>query len=253
MLIQAIWWGAIFLEALLLIRGLRAKLLSRFPVFYSYVLFVFCEDLLRFWIHRWRPDIYPQTYWITVFLGLMMGSVLVFEIYLIGLSAYPGTARMARNVLLFVFVVIFAKALVNASYGAVWWPAKTTLELERNLRIVQAFAVISLITLFLVYAIPFGRNLKGILFGYGFFIAVSVIQLTLVSYFGNKIQLLWSYAQPVSYLFVLGIWVRALWAYQPTPGTIPAAQLENDYKALIAATNRRFHEARASLGRVVRP
>jgi hypothetical protein len=253
MVTQAIWWGAIFFEALLLFRSLRAKLFLRFPVFYSYIAFVFCEDLLRFCIYRWRPDIYPQTYWITEFFGLVLGSAIIFEIYVLGLSAYPGAARMARNVLLFIFVMIFAKSLVNASYGTVWWPAETTVELERNLRIVQACALIALAALFVLYAIPVGRNLKGILFGYGLFIGVSLIQLSLFSYFGNSLQLLWSYLQSVSYLVVLGIWVKALWSYQPSPGTARIVQLEHDYRALIAATTRRIQRARHSLRMVARP
>jgi hypothetical protein len=253
MITQAIWWVAIFLEALLLFRGFRAKLILRFPVFYSYIAFVFCEELLRFFVYRWRPEIYPQAYWITEFLGLMLGSVIVFEIYFFGLSAYAGAARMARNVLLFVFVLIFAKSLVSASYGAIWWPAQTTVELERNLRIVQACALVALLALLVLYAIPVGRALKGILLGYGLFVAVSVIQLTLTSYFGNVVQRLWFYVQPLSYLLVLGIWVKALWTYQASPETAGKIKLEHDYQALITATTRRMQRARRSLGMLARP
>jgi hypothetical protein len=253
MMTQAIWWGGMCLEAVMVFRGLRERLLFKYPVFYLYISFVFLEDLLRFCIYRWHPAIYPQTYWITDFIGLVIGSGVVFEIYRSGLSAYPGTARMARNLLLLVFAFASAKVLVSTSYGSLWWPAETTAELERNLRIVQASALIALIALFLMYAIPLGRNLKGILSGYSLYIAVSIVQLTLVSHFGNNIQRLLSYVNSVSYLIALYIWTRGLWSHELSPDRKPSTQLEFDYDAVRALTRRRLHEIRASLGRAVRP
>jgi hypothetical protein len=253
MLTQAIWWAAICLEAVLFFRGLRARLVFKYPVFYFYIAFVLLEDLLRFYIYRWHPDIYPQTYWITEFFALVIGSGVVFEIYRSGLSAYPGTARMARNLLLLVFALTFAKVLVSTSYGSLWWPAETTAELQRNLRIVQASALIALVALFLLYAIPLGRNLKGILSGYSLYIAVNIVQLTLVPHFGNSIQRLWSYVYSASYLIALCIWTRALWSHELSPDLKPGTPLEYDYEALRAATRRRLQETRASLGRAVRP
>jgi len=250
---QVIWWAGMCLGAVMLFRGLRQRLLLKYPVFYLYIAFVLLEDLLRFYIYRWHPAIYPQTYWVTDFFGLVIGSGVVFEIYRSGLSAYPGTARMARNLLLLVFTLAFAKVLVSTSYGSLWWPAETTAELERNLRIVQASALIALVTLFLLYAIPFGRNLKGILSGYCLYIAVSLVQLTLVSHFGNNIQRLWSYVNSVSYLIALCIWTGALWSHEVSPETSPIIELEYNYEALRAATRLRLQETRARLGRAVRP
>jgi hypothetical protein len=253
MMTQVIWWAGMCLGAVMLFRGLRQRLLLKYPVFYLYIAFVLLEDLLRFYIYRWHPAIYPQTYWVTDFFGLVIGSGVVFEIYRSGLSAYPGTARMARNLLLLVFTLAFAKVLVSTSYGSLWWPAETTAELERNLRIVQASALIALVTLFLLYAIPFGRNLKGILSGYSLYIAVSLVQLTLVSRFGNNIQRLWSYVNSVSYLIALCIWTGALWSHEVSPETSPIIELEYNYEALRAATRLRLQETRARLGRAVRP
>jgi hypothetical protein len=253
MMTQAIWWAAICLEAVLFFRGFRQRLVFKYPVFYFYIAFVLLEDLLRFYIYGWHPDIYPQAYWITEFFGLVIGSCVVFEIYRSGLSAYPGTARMARNLLLLVFALTFAKVLVNISYGSLWWPAETTVELERNLRIVQASALIALITLFLLYAIPLGRNLKGILSGYSVYIAVTIVQLTLIPHFGNSIQRIWFYVYSASYLIALCIWTRGLWSHELSPSRKPSTQLEFDYDAVRALTRRRLQEIRASLGRAVRP
>src|SRR6202035_4371678 len=103
MLSQLIEWGGITLEVLLLVRGLKGKLASRYPVFYSYLSFVVFQDLLSFGVYRWYRPYYPAVYWCTEFLALLFGCGVVFEIYRVGLSAFPGTARMARNALALVF------------------------------------------------------------------------------------------------------------------------------------------------------
>ena len=85
---------------------------------------------------------------------------------------------MARILLTVLFVIALAKALVDASSDPRWWAEATTIDIERAMRTVQAAAILALAALFLVYNIPFGRNLKGILLGYGLFIGVSVIWFT---------------------------------------------------------------------------
>ncbi len=247
MLMMAIWWLAILLEALLLVRGLQEKLVRQFPIFYSYILFVLIGEFLRFASYRWYPSHYLQVYWATQFPILVIGSAVVFEVYRVGLRPYPGTARMARYLLLIVFGAIFAKALANSCGSSFFLLAETSLELERDLRIAQALAILALVSVFLWHAIPFGRNLKGILFGYGFFIAERVAQLSSLRYYWD-VKHLWPYIEPVSYLLALCFWAGALWSAHSVPEVNPATQLEIDYEALVASTRSQFQRTLARLG-----
>ena len=124
MLTQTIWWGGILLEFLLLLRGIQTKWVSRFPIFYSYHVFIFVESLLLFVVYRWAYPRYEMAWWTCEFVGVLLGSLILFEVYRVALGQYPGTARMTRKLLGFVFAMAMAKALVGHSYGAVWWPAK---------------------------------------------------------------------------------------------------------------------------------
>jgi len=171
MLVQVIWWSGISLEIFLLVRAFKVRLWARYPAFYTYISFVCLQSLLRFSIFHLRSQLYPPVYWITEWLGVLIGCGVVFEVYRVGLAAYPGTARMARNLLGFVFVMAFAKAVAETWNDPHWWLIATTLDLERLLRTVQCLAILALVVLFLFYAIPFGRNLRGILVGYGLFAA----------------------------------------------------------------------------------
>src|SRR5947209_11620945 len=140
MLGQLIWWSSIALEMALLVRGLQNRLAFRLPVFYSYIAFVIFQELVRLSTFQWKYELYKPIYWSTEFLGLAVGSLVVFEIYKVSLAAYPGAARMARNALAAVFAVALVKGLFNASAASAGWHSVSTAapEIERVLRVVQA-------------------------------------------------------------------------------------------------------------------
>lgn len=251
MLGQVIAWSGIALEVLLLIRGFRGKLLARYPVFYSYILFVCSQSLLRFFVYHQRPQSYSTVYWITEWLGIIAGCCVVFEIYRVGLAAYPGTARMARNLLAFVFVMAFTKAVVETWNDPHWWLVATTMDLEHALRTVQALSIVALVVLFLFYSIPFGRNLRGVLLGYGLFVGESVVWLTFASSGGQRFHQFWSYVHPAAYSVVLVVWAVHLWSYAQNPEPKRAVRIEEQYQRVAAATGRRLRAGRGYLAKVV--
>lgn len=249
----SIWWGGIALEILLLVRAYRTNLRLSYPVFYLYILFVLVQSFLRLLVHHYRSDLYAYIYWTTEFIGVFIGCGIVYEIYHIGLASFPGTARMARHLLTTLFVIAVAKAIADASNDPRWWAEATTVDIERALRMVQAFAIIALVALFLVYGIPFGRNLKGILFGYGLFIGASVLGFTFVPPEGTQFRFFWSYLSPTSYAVALCVWVAYLRSPQPQSDLLSNVRLEEQYQQVAAGTRRRLQGARAYLGKVIDP
>jgi hypothetical protein len=247
MLTQIMWWIGLLLEFLVLFRGVHSKLIFRFPFFYTYLTFVWLQSIALFVVYRTFPEQYADAYWYCDFVAVFLGSLIIFEFYRVALKVYPGTARIARNLLLFVFALTFAKVLVNHSFGSVYWPATTTAELECNLRIVQGFALLAIAVVLLVYSIPRNRNLNGILVGYGLFVANAIVQLSLVSHLGAWFQKLFWYTQPVAYLLVLGIWAVALWSPAPEPVSPGAAlNMADPHPSLVARAEQELQ--RANLG-----
>jgi len=252
MLGQAIWWAGMSMEVLLVARALWGGLLKRYPAYYAYLLFVWMQSLLRFSIYHARPQLYPKVYWFTEWLGALAGCAVVFEIYRVGLRAYPGTARLARNLLAFVFLLAFAKATIETGNNPLWWSTANTLDLELALRVVQALALLALVVLFLFYAIPFGSNLRGILLGYGLFLGESVVWLSFAPR-DAEIGAFWSHIHAGSYSVVLLVWAVHLWSYVPNPEPKVSVRLEEQYQRMAASTNRRLQEARGYLAKAVRP
>lgn len=248
-LAHVIWFGTIALEVCLLGRALRTELFTKFPVFYSYVLFVLLQSLTRLMVYHWHAAWYLKVYWYTEFISIFVGSGVLFEIYWRGLAPYPGTARLARNVLAFVFVFAVGKALLGATRGHLWWPSQTTAELERNLRGFQAFAILALVILLLAYSIPLGRNLRGIVMGYGLLIVTSLVSLTALAYLGAAIEHVWSYSQQFFYLLVLLIWTVALWTVSPQQGLAASTEGQPSYGEVELKTRERWKRIRLYFGR----
>jgi hypothetical protein len=242
------------MEAVVVFRGLRARLISRFPLFYSYLLAVLIQDVIRYIAYlRFSQEVFANVYWSTQFVSLVMGSIVIFEIYRLALEDYPGTARMARNLLFVAFLGVLLKAVLTTHYSSSPWMIALYVKLERDLRFVQAIAILVLIVVFLWYAIPLGRNLGAIFLGYGVFVAISVLQLTVVNHYQSRAQTFWNIVQPVSYSVVVTLWLIKLWSADAVTQKSRRKSVPGDYGELAGATGRSLEEARARLGSAVRP
>ena len=246
----SIWSVGIVLEILLIVRGYQQNLLRRYPIFYAYISFVLVSDSAMVLIHFPRLT-YLYLYWVVEFLGLVLGCLVVLEFYRVALRDYPGTARMARALLAILFLLAMIKTIVTTLNVPRWWFDAKPAQVEGVLRVCELLAMLSLVALLLFYAIPVGRNLRGILLGYGMFVSWAVICLALVATGIAKFDSLWSYTFPFSYLISLVVWTVHLWSYQPNPVPDRAIPLEQEYQRVAAATQRRLHSARGYLAKAV--
>lgn len=249
----AIWLGTLVLEAVLLLQALRRGLFRQYTLFYAYLACVLLVSLFLLVIYLAEPNYYAPLYWSGEFVGVVMGCGVVWEIYRQALGRFPGAARMARNVLLLILLMVVSKVSANTWNGAILWPVGTVVEVERDLRAVQAMVLIGLVIIIAFYRIPLGQNLWGMMLGYGFFIGTNVILLALRVLLGDSFQTGWYYLQPLSYVAVLCIWCVTLWSYNTAPVAKTEPKIEQDYQLLAEATRKGLLQARAYLGRALRP
>lgn len=253
LLTQSAWWITNALEGLLLFRALRGGFFWKYAVFCLYVSYVLSESLLRFYFYVFRPELYSTVYWTSQFVSVTVGYGVIWEIFRQALANYPGAARVARTCLLTILILVVSKVLLNALSGPVFSPANTYADLERYLRVVQAALLLTIVGLLAYYAIPIGRNVKGMILGYGFFLGMTVMHLALRSYLGVVFQPVWQHLGWVSYSVALVIWCSTLWSYHPSPQPSPEVELERDQERLALRTAKLLTQARANLVRVIRP
>jgi len=253
-----LWQLSLGLRVVILVRGFSANALRQFPFFFVYVLSSVAADIFVYW--TWKSastnstEVYQHSYWIAQFLTLLIGCGIVLEIFRHILAPYPGADKFATAVVLGSFALIFCFALVynviapdsSALHG-------TTFVLERNVRTVQAVFLFGILAVITYYGLPIGRNLKGMISGYGLYIVTSLFTLAARAYAGPRLNSTWNVVQPFAYDLSLAIWMVALWSYQANPAPDPAVPLEEDYEALARRTKRTLASMRSHLTRTGRP
>jgi hypothetical protein len=246
MFAQAIWLAAICLEAFLVFRLWRARQYSTYPLFFSYLSFVLLQDVRRYLVAHYYAPAYPGVYWSTEFLGVFAGCAVVLEFYWAALAQFPGVAKLARFALLLAFALTFGKVFVTTIEGVDGWSVLLIVQLERDMRLVQTVAILGLLFLALRYLIPIGRNLRGIILGYGLFLGINIVNLTYLGRFGGDVQLIASWIQASAYFAALCVWTVFLWSYSPQPG-VAVNPSDYDYSRIVDETQERLARTRSEV------
>jgi hypothetical protein len=264
MLTLTIWRAAILLEAAIFYRGFRGNLLSKYPFFYTYIMGVLVSDTTFYVVYMLNRAAYVKWYWVSTTLVVILGYGIILEVFKHVLSAYPGVEKLARVTGLAIFAAIFCFAI---SYS-LWAPEAATAgskaadvrqdlwifqaTFQRDFWTVQAIFLFAIIGVVSYYKIPLGKNLKGMIVGYGLCLGATLVTLALRSYIGLSFDAAWVFLQPFSFDVSLSIWAATLWAFHPNPAPNPAIRLEADYEIFAAKTRGTIGAMRTYLGKAAR-
>jgi hypothetical protein len=249
-----VWQAAILLEALLLYRGFRAKLFSRYPNFYVYILSLFLSDGLLYLVYLFKPAAYQKWAWYAGFLILFLGCGILVEIFRHVLSHYAGVEKFARIGGFAVLGGVLCFAILYPIFGSSGSAAHVLyVRLQRNFLMVQAILLFGLLQLIFYYGISMGKNLKGMIFGYGQCVGTTLVSLALHSYIGTRFEPASILIQQMSYLAALAIWLVAFWSYRADPPPEATIRGEEDYDVLVAKTSNMVGAANTELIKVNRP
>jgi hypothetical protein len=253
MLSLLIWRAGILLEGLVLVQGFRAKLATRYSAFYLYILVMFLSDSLLYALYRVNVQSFYKWAVFGGYITLFLGCGLLLEIFRHAFGPYAGAEKIAKvaGTAALIGIVVFAVVylLISPRTSAA---SATFIPLQRNFLLVQAILLIGLLRVISYYEIALGRNLKGIILGFGQCIGTTLIAFALRAYIGHRFQAATSYLQQVSYLSSLVIWLVALWSYRPNPVPETRISAEADYDRLASRTRDMVGAASAELVRVER-
>jgi hypothetical protein len=241
------------LEALTLFRGIRGGLISKYPFFYAFVAGVLVLDGPTLYVYKELPGLYRTWYWSAEFLTLVLACGIVLEVFRHVLLPYPGAERFARVTGIFAFALILLSTGVYPLLARSGSVSGTIEDLERNVRSVQAVFLFAILLLISYYGIQIGKNMKGMIVGYGLSIAASLVSMAAYSYADGRFAAIARITQQLGYTLRDGIWVVGLWSYAPNPVDAPSARIEEDYGQLVERTRSAMGAMRAYLGRAVGP
>src|ERR1700722_6979987 len=232
-----IWCVSISLESLVLFRSIRSRLTLKYPFFYASIIGTLILNALLLYFYLRQPDLYRTWYWPSEFLTLVLACAIILEIFRHVLSPYPGAERLARITGIVAFAVILCSSGVYPLLAKLGTVSGTLTDLERNLRSVQAVFLVAILALISYYRIPIGRNMKGMMGGYGLSIGTSLIGWAAYSRAGAEFR------------GPLGIWAVALWSYAPNPAEASGTRLDRDYERLVHGTRTALGTLRGYLGK----
>jgi hypothetical protein len=253
-----IWWSAIALEAVILLRASRTHLIRKYALFYSYIGLVLLADILRLCCYQFAPNLYSTFYWQTELATIVASYAVMLEIFRQSVRHNPGVARLTRNLLAIVFCLTLTYASLNLlqdgfTSGFTSSLPRATADMGRYFRYVEGALLLGMLWLFARYRIPFGRNLLGLTAGNAFWVGLNVLNLALWSLPGNGVSLLLRSLLPASYLVTLGIWCATLWSARPDPVQPAENEIERDYEVLAAKTRAILARTSNRLVRAMKP
>jgi hypothetical protein len=252
MMILIVWWATLLLEAVVLFRCFRNGILREHPYFCVYLACVFISSGSGYAIYEMRPFLYRYWFWTWEFACVILGYSVVIEVLEKGLGPYEGPKKFARNAGLLVFASVVGFTTLQWILERGSSVLLTSVQVERNLRTAEAILLVIIVSTVTYYAIPVGRNLKGIVLGYGLCVATVVVDHALLSHIGPSFQGTFSVIPGYSYLASLLIWTVALWSYEANPVPKRPSDLASDYDALALKTRKAMESMRAYLGKAGR-
>jgi hypothetical protein len=239
----AMWWAGQFPLLCLVYRAVRRGLFREYPYFFGYLSSVLCATAVRIYLLPTTSQTYFVGFWISEFVSAVAGFGVTWEIYSHVLAPYRGVRRMARSGLGFLLVAVFAEATVGSTTDRAGALVAATVELERNLRVVQALLLLAMTGLIVHYALAIGRNIRFILIGYGLYIGCAVISLSMRAQGGEAFSAPWQSIQKLAWDVTAVIWCVGLWSYSGNP--VPDTSLECDYDHISQNTIRALGRLRS--------
>jgi hypothetical protein len=253
MLSLFLWLAGLLFEFLLLVRCVQTRTFTKYIYFYTYIFCVFAVSAGLYIGRSVSPAFYDAWYWPTQFATLGIGCAVVLEIVRQALAAYPGAERVARVASLAVFAATFCYVEWHLARRTAWSTSSATVELERDLRVIEALVLATVLATVLAivfyYRIELGKNVTGMILGFGVYIGVSLTTLALRSFAGPRFDTAWGLLQSASFVFATAVWTVALWKYGPNP---KPPDVGSGYDALVHGTRERLDSLRSQLRGVAR-
>src|ERR1700722_5389976 len=248
--IQTVWLSGLLIEGIILVRSVLGRSLAKYPFFYLYIASVLAASMTLYVMAIVRPAVHGL-YWPKQYVTLFLGCGVIFEVSRHVFAQRVTLDRIARWTMLVTFGAIFLSVAIQAFFLPHWNVTTNTADLERDLRIAQAIGLITILLLSGYYAIAIGKNIKGMILGFGIYVGASVFSLTLRLFVGARFDPAFGVIQSTAYLVALSIWMVALWSYDPEPTEKPPSISGGEYQLFAGRTQELLGSINDHLDRTV--
>ena len=232
--------STLVIEAVLLWRAAQSRLLARFPLFYSYLVYVFVVTVVGLSVYWVRPSAHASVYWFCFVLSIIVEFAVLVEVSDHIFQPYPAIRDLGRSLTLLISLAFGAAYILPTLFRA---HGMRMALLDFALRTSLTKAVILLVIFGAAhhFDLRMGRNVAGLLLGFAIYLGVNVANFACVERFGNVYAgVLW-FMSPAAYTLCLLVWTGALWEFAPMPRKASLAPATGEDSEELAVELARFN------------
>lgn len=233
--------GVIF-ESVLIWRAHKGCFISRFPLFYSYIIYILCCTLGVYAVYLIRPSEYASAYWFHFLICILVEFAVLLEISDHIFQPYPAVRNLGRALTILISGVLGLTYILPTVLQSRGTPRAL---LDFALRTSLTKAVILAVLLYAArhFNLKLGRNVGGLMLGFSIYLGVNVANFAGVEHFGELYAgVLWVMS-PIAYTLCLLAWTVALWKLAPMPRTDSVRPATGGDSETLALELARFNSA----------
>jgi hypothetical protein len=203
------------LEATLILRARQGKFLSAFPLFYSYVAYMFPATTFVLLIYWLRPEHYANVFWFHFMITLVAEFAVLMEISDHIFAPYAAVRQLGRFLTITVCAVFFIFYVFPPLLES--RPSDVAItELVKRSSLTKGLIIIVLLAAARYSRLPVGRNVAGIMLGFAIYLGTNVANFALLEKHGAELYgPTFGAVGPVSFTLCLLVWTIAMWRYEP--------------------------------------
>ena len=211
---QFVWFSGCLIEVAILARSIQCKSFGKYSLFYAYIMGLFGVSLF----FRVAGTSVLIRFYLAQFITCVLGCGVTLEIIRHVFAEHASLERSARRAAVVVFGMIFLELAILAALRPHWSAADYVAHVAMDLQLAQAAGLTAILFLIGRYGIEVGRNMRGIILGFGVYLGASLILVPLRQLLGMQFYPAWKITQMSAFLAALCIWAVALWTYEPETG-----------------------------------
>ena len=204
------------LGGVILARGMSQGYFRRFPVFYSYMIYVLSGTAVMYGIYAFDKQHYASADWFYLLISILVEFSVLVEVSDHLFQPLPAIRRLGRALTLLISIGFAVFYLLPAIINS---PDRQMALLDFALRASVTKLVIILALLFASrhFRLDLGKNVAGLMLGFSIYLGVNVANYAAAKAFDAAInaRIFWIMT-PSAYTLCLLVWMIALWQYAPS-------------------------------------
>jgi hypothetical protein len=182
-----------------------------------YVTWLLAGNFALLIVYLYFPSVYPSYYWHSDSIDIVLRLLVVWEVFH---QTFPRGSGLNKTLSKGLGIVAFC-LLVFAC--ATFWGYQNYsslrsvhLALDRSFGFVQAVMILGTLLMARYYGVNYGRNVRGIALAFGGWVSLSTANNAMAD-LTNSFLPYWYYLRPLSFVFMMAVWIWALWVNEPNP------------------------------------